>query len=203
VEADVLTLHAQEEPDWRPTSSAVDDPWAGVSTVLEAPPAVDVILRAEDAHYLLKQSSLVVREVRGDRVIALIEIVSHGNKSTEFAVERFVHEVATAMMNGIHVAVIDLQKPGKWNPRGMHDVIWRAIGEDGFEPPPEKPFTLASYTGSPDLTCYVKSATIGDCLFPLPLFLDAEHYVHLPLEETYLANYAGVPAKWRAKIEGR
>jgi hypothetical protein len=165
-------------------------------------PDIRTLQQAEDAYYLLKQSSLIVREVRGDRVVALIEVVSNGNKSSGFALERFVDKVANAMMSGIHVVVIDLQPPGSWDPRGIHDVIWRAIGQGGFEPPPNKPLTLISYTGSPDLTCYVKSVGIGDRLTSLPLFLDAAHYVGLPLEQTYSDAYAGVPAVWRARIEG-
>jgi hypothetical protein len=201
IEPDILTLHSRFGT-W-PTPPLSGDPLAGVTTLLDSPPEVDVIQQAEDAHYLLKQSSLIVREVRGDRVIALIEVVSNGNKSGEFALERFVHKVATAIMSGIHVVVIDLQPPGTWDPRGIHDAIWRAVGQAGFEPPPNRPLTLASYTGSPDLTCYVKSAGVGDRLVSMPLFLDAAHYVKLPLEQTYSEAYAGVPAVWRARIEGR
>jgi hypothetical protein len=201
VEPDILTLHSRFAGQW-PEPPISGDPLAGSTAVLDGPPEVDVIQQAEDAHYLLKQSSLVIREVLGDRVVALLEIVSHGNKSGEFACERLVDKVVNAMMSGIHVLVIDLQPPGTWDPRGIHDAIWRAIGQGGFEPPAGKPLTLASYTGSPDLTCYVKSAGIGDRFVALPLFLDAEHYVGLPLEQTYSDAFAGVPAVWRARIKG-
>lgn len=200
VEVDILTLHSSGKP---PRVRDDGDPFAGTATVVETPPEVDVIERAAHGYYAFKQSSVVIREVHNDRVVALIEVISHGNKSGEFALERFVDKIGNALMAGIHVVIIDLHPPGKWDPQGMHDVIWQAIGESGYDFPPGKSLTLASYTGTPALTAYMKPAAVGERLAPLPLFLDADHYVRLPLEETYQSAYDGVPETWREVIEGR
>jgi hypothetical protein len=151
--------------------------------------------------YALKQSSVVVREVHNDRVVALLEIVSPGNKSSEYALERFVEKVATALMKEIHVVVIDLHPPGKWDPGGIHHAIWEAVGQQGYSVSPEKPLTLASYTGMPELAAYLKPVAVGQPLSRLPLFLDVESYVRLPLEETYQSTYADVPQVWRQRME--
>jgi hypothetical protein len=35
----------------------------------------------------------------------------------------------------------------------------------------------------------------------MPLFLTSARYVNVSLEETYLAAYAGMPARWKRVIE--
>jgi hypothetical protein len=35
----------------------------------------------------------------------------------------------------------------------------------------------------------------------MPLFLTKTHYVHVPLEKTYVQAWAGVPERWRRVIE--
>jgi hypothetical protein len=37
----------------------------------------------------------------------------------------------------------------------------------------------------------------------MPLFLDADHYVNVPLEATYQSAWEGVPMRWQMVIEGR
>ena len=37
----------------------------------------------------------------------------------------------------------------------------------------------------------------------MPLFLDVDPYVTIPLEPTYIAAYRGVPEVWRDVLEGR
>jgi hypothetical protein len=37
----------------------------------------------------------------------------------------------------------------------------------------------------------------------MPLFLNRERYIDVPLERTYLEAYHGMPAFWRNVIEGR
>jgi hypothetical protein len=44
---------------------------------------------------------------------------------------------------------------------------------------------------------------VGDVLPDMPLFLQPDWYVNVPLESTYQAAYRGVPAYWRGILEGR
>lgn len=37
----------------------------------------------------------------------------------------------------------------------------------------------------------------------MPLFVRPDRYVNVPLEPTYQAAYRGMPAFWRAVLEGR
>jgi hypothetical protein len=38
-------------------------------------------------------------------------------------------------------------------------------------------------------------------LTDMPLFLTPEHYVNVPVEETYMAAWRGIPERWRRVID--
>ena len=65
----------------------------------------------------------------------------------------------------------------------------------------DKPLTLAAYSAGLVKTAYVEPLAVGDELSSMPLFLSASAYVSVPLEETYLAAYGGVPHRWRRVLE--
>ena len=48
---------------------------------------------------------------------------------------------------------------------------------------------------------YVEPISIGTQLPEMPLFLEQDWYVTVPLEQTYSEAYAGVPSRWRKVIE--
>jgi hypothetical protein len=50
---------------------------------------------------------------------------------------------------------------------------------------------------------YLEFAGVGTVLPAMPLFLDRDWYIDVPLEATYLTAYRGMPAYWRGLIEGR
>ena len=117
----------------------------------------------------------------------------------------FVDEAVAALDRGCHLLVVDLLPPGPFDPRGVHGAIWGRLGGT-YDPPPEKPLTLAAYaageSGDAPVTCYIEPTAVGAELIDMPLFLDPGHYVNTPLESTYRAAYAGVPNRWRRVIEG-
>jgi len=60
-----------------------------------------------------------------------------------------------------------------------------------------------SYCAAELLTAYIEPLAVGDLSPSMPLFLDAEEHVPVPLEETYSATYAVCPEPIRAAVEGR
>ena len=148
--------------------------------------------------------TIAIRHVSGHRVVALVEIVSSANKDRKTHVTTFVNKLAAALELGIHVLLIDLFPPGTHDPDGMHGALWDRFEPDSDnEPPEDRPFALAAYTGSNPVKAYVSSVALGDTLPGVPLFLTAERYVTLELEPGYTEAYAGVPAFWRNVIEKR
>jgi hypothetical protein len=143
----------------------------------------------------------VIRHATGDRIVALLEIVSPGNKEKKGALQDFVDKAVGALDEGYHLMVLDLFPPGTFDPTGMHGAIRKRLA-GSYEPPAGKPLTLAAYVAAGAVTCYVEPTAVGTELIPMPLFLDPGHYVNVPLESTYLAAYEGVPRRWRQVIEG-
>ncbi len=131
----------------------------------------------------------------------MLEIVSPGNKEKRAALEAFVDKAAGALDEGYHLLVLDLFPPGPFDPAGMHGAIWNRLN-GVYQPPHGKPLTLAAYVAAGAVTCYVEPAAVGGELIPMPLFLDAGHYVNVPLESTYRGAYEGVPQRWKRVIEG-
>jgi len=136
----------------------------------------------------------------GDRIVALLEIVSPGNKEKRGALEAFVDKAVGALDCGYHLLVIDLFPPGPFDPQGMHGAIWKQL-KGTYDAPQGKLLTLAAYAAAGTITCYVEPTAVGAELIPMPLFLDPGHYVNVPLEPTFGAAYGGVPRRWKQVIE--
>jgi hypothetical protein len=140
-----------------------------------------------------------IRHVSNHRLIALMEILSQGNKAARYA-SLLLDKAASALARGIHLFLVDLHPPGPNDPRGIHSALW----ERHFDAPVapfKKPLTLAAYVAEPKLTAYVEPVAVGDTLPDMPLFLNAERYINVPLEATYRAAYEGVPRYYRTILE--
>ena len=201
VSPDVLTLHAETAPPRWTSETASDD--TSMIAVAEQPPKVTLALEAatDAAFYIAKRRTLVIYHTTGDRIVALIEILSPGNKHSQHTIGDFLDKVMAALRAGYHVIVIDLFPPGRCDPSGMHGVIWEYITNEPWPALPDRPLTLASYCARVPITAYVEPMSVGCTLPDMPLFLTPGHYIYVPLEETYMAAWRGVPQRWRRVIE--
>ena len=105
------------------------------------------------------------------------------------------------MKHGYHLLIVDLFSPGPYDPEGIHGALWTEIDGIGYQPPPDKPLTLAAYAMGRGPTAYVEPIAVGTVLPDMPLFLDPGYYVNVPLEQTYMAAWRGVPERLRRVIE--
>jgi hypothetical protein len=190
---DVLTLKL---------SGDAPGPDNGTTTlaVAKTPPHTRVIRRKEVQDYLAKANRVTVRHRHGD-VVAVIEIVSPGNKSSRSEFRTFIEKSVELIEQNVHLLVIDLFPPGKRDPQGIHKAIWDEIEEEDFELPPDKPLTLASYDAGPPRVAYVEFVGIGDPFPDMPLFLKPETYVPAPLEASYQATWAAFPKALKGLLE--
>ncbi len=163
-------------------------------TAVLAPPRAAFNFRLERAAYTRAQRRVVIRHESGDRIVALIEIVSAGNKSGQHALDTFVNKVAAALSQGIHVLIIDLHPPTARDPNGLHTVIWEKIGGEAFMPPAGLPLTLASYEAGPVVSAHVEPVAVGRAMPDMALYLEEDLGVGVPLERTYMAAWEGMPA---------
>jgi hypothetical protein len=174
---------------------------SGGLAVATAPPHTRLTAFAEMSDYVLKRRTIVIRHASGDRIIALLEIVSPGNKSSRHALRFFVEKAVEALYRGFHLMIVDLFPPSSRDPDGIHGAIWSELSDDAFALPPGEPLTLAAYSAGPEKRAYVEPTAVGKTLIDMPLFLDPDHYVNVPLETTYQAAFRGVPRRWKDVLE--
>jgi hypothetical protein len=186
---DVVTLHARE-PKGEP----------GGIAVATAPPTARVIAKFERINYAKRADRVVIKHGRG-KVVAIIEIVSPGNKDSRNAIRTFVEKAADILNQGVNLLVVDLFPPTARDPQGIHKAIWDEFGDEPFEAPPGKPLIVASYIGGEIPTAYVESVGVGDPLPSLPIFLSETRYIPAPLETTYLQEWAVFPAMLKELID--
>jgi len=60
---------------------------------------------------------------------------------------------------------------------------------------------LAAYTGGILPRAYVEPVRVGIDLPEMPLFLEEDRYINVPLEATYDQAYATLPKRWRDVVE--
>jgi len=186
---DVLTLN-------RPvlhSLSSESSPSDGGIAVADAPPKVRFHAKAEVDIYARKAKAVVIRHRSSHKVIAMIEIVSPGNKSSQTELKAFVEKAVQALSNGIHLLIVDLFPPTTRDPWGIHRVIWGEDHEGDFALTDDKPMTCVSYVGMPCPEVYLDPVAVGDALPDMPLLLTSEVYVPLPLEATYQSAWEAVP----------
>lgn len=147
-----------------------------------------------------KANRITVRHEHG-QVIAVIEIVSPGNKNSRTALQAFVRKMTDLLDQGVHLLVVDLFLPGNRDPQGIHKAIWDEIMEEPFELPPGKPLILAAYEAGPVKVAYVDAVAVGDLLSDMPLFLEARVHVPTPLEASYQTAWNAFPAPMKALLE--
>jgi hypothetical protein len=195
---DVLTLQASEGsmPEGGPPPLA-----GGALAVATFPPRAPLIAEAEMNEYVLKRRTLVIRHASDDRIVALIELVSPGNKAARHAFRSFVEKAVEALYRGYHLLIVDLFPPTRRDPNGIHAAIWGEFSDDAFTLPPTTPLTLAAYSAGPLKRAYVKLMAVGNELIEMPLFPEPETYVNVPLKATYRGAYRGVPRKWQHVLE--
>ncbi len=142
-------------------------------------------------------ASVVIRHASNHQIIAMLEVVSPGNKNSRHALRALVEKAVNVLRAGIHLMVVDLFPPGPRDPQGIHKAIWDEFIDNDFRLFPEGSLTLASYIGGAIPEAFVELVSVGAPLPDMPMFLSPEFYVHLPLEQTYESAWEAVPSFWR------
>jgi hypothetical protein len=169
--------------------------------LLLAEPRVRITAESDLEFYRRKQDVAAVRHVSGDRLVAVVEIVSKGNKSGRKPFEDFVRKATEFLSHQIHLLIIDLQPAGSRDPQGIHGAIWDEVAGEEYDRPLDKPLTLAAYESGAVVRAFIEPISVGDTLIDMPLFLERGRHVAVPLEETYRTAFHSVPRRWRTVLE--
>ena len=188
---DVLTLQDTKDEE---TSG-------GTTTLVRSKPKTTHFAKTPAEFYRRKKSSIAVRHVSGDRIVAMIEIISPGNKNNAHAFRAFIEKACELLEHRIHLLLIDPFPPGSRDPNGIHAAIWELVEDDPFRLPPDRPLTMVSYECGLTTQAYIETIAVGERLPDMPLFLEPGAHVLVPLEATYQSAWETVPARWQRVIE--
>jgi hypothetical protein len=208
-EPDVLTLKTSAasesddaEPPLVPRLSGNGDRDDGAARgILVAEPPVRITAETDLEFYRRKQSVVAVRHISGDRLVAIVEVVSKGNKSGRKAFADFIGKAVEFLCHRVHLLILDLQPTTARDPHGIHGAIWDEVAGEEYLRPADKPLTLAAYESGCGVRAFIEPVCVGDVLIDMPLYLDPGRYVAVPLEETYRAAFNAVPQRWRTVLE--
>jgi hypothetical protein len=195
---DVLTLHGTGIAGGdRPSTGDA----AASANLLLAPPKARFTAESAGEFYRRKKSTIVVRHVSGDEIVAIVELISPGNKASRNALRALVEKACQLLEQKIHLLIVDLFPPTKRDPNGIHAALWDEIADEPFTLPANQPLILSSYESSLSVKAYVETVAIGERLPSMPLFLEPGAHVLVPLEATYEVAYTAVPRRWKSVVE--
>jgi hypothetical protein len=186
---DVLTLRM-------PVAAPPEGIGGGIALAV-APPRVRIRMQPQSNRQAARAKAVVIRHVSQHQVVAMLEIVSPGNKNSQNGLNAFVTKAREALAAGIHLLLIDLFPPSVRDPQGIHRAIWADDCGPDYSLPDDKPLACVSYVGGASSEAFVEPLARGDTLPDMPLFLTPDVYVATPLEATYQAAWEGLPGYWR------
>lgn len=200
---DVLTLHDESQSADKLAADSGVLPKSAIA-LLDSPPQVQLTQSAEQRIYARKRDRVAVRHRSGDRTVALIDVVSPGNKYSLAELRRFMQKIDSALEVGIHCLVIDVHPPGRHDPQGLHAAFWDYAFGEPQEALTTPRATMASYRADINslATAYVQPVELNAALPDMPLFLTPDWYINVSLEETYMNAWSEFPDRWKRVVSG-
>lgn len=196
---DILTLHPDMEGESHLPRGFSNHSNGGTTTATG--PRTAQIDRSHNKNRLKR---VAVRHVSNHKIVALIELLSPGNKSSKRDFQHLVIKLASVLDAGLHLAVIDPFPPTPRDPNGIRAAIWKDLrGKPAYILPETKRLTIAAYANTEEtIDAFVRPVAVGDALPELPLFYAVNAFVNLPLEAAYSAAWDSVPKPWQTAIAG-
>jgi hypothetical protein len=193
-EPDVVTLQQNN------IAFSADGDAAATMTEVPPQPKTQFVIPVDAERYAAKANRVVVRHSLG-KVVAVVELVSPGNKDSRHALRSFVEKTVDLLYDNINLLVIDPFPPGPRDPQGIHKAIWDEFTDEPFALPEDRKLTLAAYQAAPIKTAYVEPFAVGQPIPEMPLFLHNNFYINVPLEQTYLDTWAVLPQLLRELVQ--
>lgn len=193
---DVLALH---EDDFGAHSAEHQVP--GALAVESAPPKVQITAELERGAYDALKNQVSIFLESSKRLVAIIELVSSGNKSNIRDFRRFLDKAVDRLEQGIHLLIVDIYPPTTRDPQGIHGAIWSELGDDTYRAPPNQPLTQVAYRAGAIPKAFVEPFAVGSELTKMPLFLTHDQYVNVPLDTAYANAWNDTAAPTRRALQ--
>lgn len=193
---DLIALHRTLPDAEAPTAGTTQ----GGLALAEAPPRVARSGELAPSPRSLRRT-VAVRHVSGHRLIAVLEIVSPGNKDRREHVEELAGKIDGFLGAGVHAVLIDLFPSRGHDPHGIAGVVEEFYSGSDFEGgSPLVPPCVVSYCAASRVGVYRQPLVVGRGLPEMPLFIETDRYVNAPLQDTYQAAFRGVPDFWKKAL---
>ncbi len=203
---DVLTLRARDEGASVETDlPGVQREEGSIQPVAGAPAGVVVQELDTPEMYATMARRIVIKDgAHEDDVVAIIELVSRGNKTSRRDRDQFVDKTLSILHEGVSLVIVDVHAPTALVPGGFHELVSRAFREKPASRPADRPLEAVSYEviGSHTVRSHVVPLACGDSLPEMPVFLKPKRFVRIPLERTYTEAFRGLPSRFRRILEG-
>jgi hypothetical protein len=193
-EPDIITIGNETESE--------ADTGGGVAVAAAVTPRIQMKAEAEPARRLRRRRRVVIRRDSDDRVVAIVEVTSPGNKDSRLKARSLAEKVAAYLEAGVHVLLVDILPPTNCDPLGIHGLIWEYCGRKRHTPSAEEPLTLVSYRvteNGPE--AQIEPTAVGRLLPSMPLYLKSDLAVPAPLETTYMQAFRGMGERYRRAVE--
>jgi hypothetical protein len=141
--------------------------------------------------------AVAIHHTSDHRLVAVVEVVSPGDKKTRRSLGAFVGKAVELLRAGIHLLILDLFPPGPNDGEDIHGALWTELTNNKLILVPGKPLSGVSYVGGQALEGFFQHLALGAALPEMPLFLARDAYVPVALEATYQSAWEDVPAFWR------
>ena len=191
---DVLTVRLDDAED-----ELSREP-GGVATIAQPNRRVIMTAERELSQYVARANRIAVRNSKR-KLVAVVELVSPGNKRGKNAMQQLIDKTVSFINDHVNVLIIDPFPPGKSNPQGIHPLIWEYFDDAVYTLPKRKALTVVSYQTSPQLRAHVEAIAVRDRLPDMPLYLNGELLVNVPLERSYAETCELIPPEDRAGFQ--
>ena len=129
---DVLTLQ-EAPPRDRDEDRAAP---AGALALADAPPKVRLAMDLELSRYTRRQRGVILRHSSDDRVIAIIEVISPGNKASRNNFRTFIEKACAALTHGVHLLLSTCCRRRRATRKGFTGPCWKSWKELTMRPHP-------------------------------------------------------------------
>jgi hypothetical protein len=189
---DVLAIESN-----RSREAQIDD---GGGLIVLDPPTTELVFRTDEQLYSDRANRVVIKHHMG-KTVAVVELVSPGNKSSQHRINDFVQNVVDFIQSGVHILIVDLFPPTSRDPQGVHQLIWNELNDEQINLPADRNLVLAAYEAGAETVAYVQPVAVGLTLPIMPLFLASGKHIRLPLEKSYQMAWATCSEEFRTIVE--
>lgn len=154
-EPDILTLQGPTQ------GSSLDEHPPGAVALADAPLRGHLRVKSEADIYADIAKAVTIQHTSDHRVVAIIEIVSPGNKSSRQRMQEFVAKAEELLRAGVHLRFVALFPPEPRDPQGIRSAIWDQFSDSDFAFPVERQLTLAAYIDGRNPVAYVEPIAVG------------------------------------------